>query len=490
MINSILYFEENCIKIFEKLEDDFLKNPRKFAGYVYGIADELHKLGLEMLKESIEMMDRMLQNSPVRRKTWTIEAHDTKTLTTFLGDVTFQKTLFQNKQTKERAYLIDRIMGIEPNQRLSEAAIAQMLQEAVQTSYQKGAQQAGLTAKVSRQTVKNKIHSLKFPADEKIPKNKKKVDYLYIDADEDHAALQFREKKGDLVKAENGMKNNGQITKLVYIYEGKENETYQSRRRVLVNPRYFCGINSGEGNLKFRENIRHYLERNYELGNIKRIYLNADGGSWIKAGMKQIEGITYVLDGFHLEKYLMKLVSHKKKEKRMPELEELRRTIREKTKAEFKELVEEKKKEMPKWRNQKKVEEAEEYILSNWTAARIRLKQKDGVLGSSTESHVSSILSARMSSRPMGWSREGAGKMAELRAYYYNGGDMLELVRYQKREAEERQEEENKILSSTQIISSEKNRHRELGKYVESITHSISEHNKKLVYFNTHIWGL
>jgi hypothetical protein len=33
----------------------------------------------------------------------------------------------------------------------------------------------------------------------------------------------------------------------------------------------------------------------------------------------------------------------------------------------------------------------------------------------------------------MGWSRQGAGKMAELRAYYYNGGDMLELGRYQKK---------------------------------------------------------
>ena len=53
--------------------------------------------------------------------------------------------------------------------------------------------------------------------------------------------------------------------------------------------------------------------------------------------------------------------------------------------------------------------------------------------GSSTESHISHILSFRMSSRPMGWSRQGAGKMAELRAYYYNGGDMLELGRYQKK---------------------------------------------------------
>ena len=57
MLNSIIYFEENCTEIFEKLENDFLKNPTNFAGYVYGLVDELHKLGREMIKESLETMD-------------------------------------------------------------------------------------------------------------------------------------------------------------------------------------------------------------------------------------------------------------------------------------------------------------------------------------------------------------------------------------------------------------------------------------------------
>ena len=33
MINSIKYFEEECIKRFEKLEDDFMKEPQKLAEY-------------------------------------------------------------------------------------------------------------------------------------------------------------------------------------------------------------------------------------------------------------------------------------------------------------------------------------------------------------------------------------------------------------------------------------------------------------------------
>ena len=423
MLNSILYFEEYCIKNFEKLEDEFLKSPKNFAEYVFGITSLLCKFGTEMLKDSLETMDRMLCESTFRQKSWSIEAHHTKTLVTSLGEVTFKKTLFLNKQTNT-------------------------------------------------------------------PEEKKNVDWLYIDADEYHVALQFQKNKGDLTKAENGVKNNGLITKMVCVYEGKEEETMYSKRRVLTNRHFFCGVNSGEANLKFWDDIYGYLERNYDLGQVKRIYLNADGGSWIKAGAKRLKGVTYVLDGFHLEKYLAKLVPHLKRKERIPVLEAFRKTIRNQTKDDFRELVEKQKKEMPKWRSRTKVEEAAEYILSNWTAAKLRLRHKEGVLGSSTESHVSHILSARMSSRPMGWSRKGAAKMAELRAYFFNGGNMLELVRYQKNVGIEEEKKEEKILSSTEILKSEKNRHGELGKYLERISHSLSRQAKKKVYFQAQIRGL
>lgn len=315
------------------------------------------------------------------------------------------------------------------------------------------------------------------------------MDYLYIDADEDHISLQFREKKGDLKENENHQKNNCLIVKLVYIYEGIENESPKSKRHCLVNPYYFCGINSGEGNIRFWEEIYEYLSSHYDLDKVKKIYVNSDGGSWIKSGMSRIAGITHVLDEYHLEKYLIKLTSHMKDSK-TDAADELRAAIRSKTKADFAELVEKLEGYLTEETGKKRMEEAKTYILSNWTAAKIRLKHKDGVKGSSTEGHVSHILSSRMSSRPMGWSVLGATKMAQLRAYYPNGGDMLELVSYQERKLPQAVGAEYNILSSTQIITSEKNRHGELGKYTERITHSLSLHNKKTIYFNAHIWGL
>lgn len=102
------------------------------------------------------------------------------------------------------------------------------------------------------------------------------------------------------------------------------------------------------------------------------------------------------------------------------------------------------------------------------------------MVGSSTEGHVYHVLSSRMSTRPMGWSVLGASKMSELRAYDLNGGDMLELVRYQEKELPVAAGAENQILLSSEIIRSERNRHGQIGKYVESINHSVDSQIKNV----------
>ena len=489
MIKSIRYFEEECTNRFEKLEDNFMKEPSKLAEYVIGLTEELHNLGLRMIQESLEQMDEMLNKSPKRLQHWVVESHGTKKLTTSLGDVNFRKTLFTNKETGISEYLLDRIIGLERNERITEDAEAKMLKEAVQTSYRRGGEETSLTSGVSKQTVKNKIHRLKFPGNEEKPEKKKNVEYLYLEADEDHVSLQFHEKKGDLAGSGNHQKNNCLVTKLVYVHEGIEGEAPKSRRHKLVNPHYFCGVNAGEENAAFWDGVYRYLENHYELDKVKKIYLNADGGAWIKSGMKRIAGITYVLDGFHLEKYLTKLTSHMK-DSREDASDELRAAIRSKSRKDFEGIVARLEGCLENETGLKRMAEAKGYILSNWTAAKLRLRHQDGVKGSSTEGHVSHILSARMSSRPMGWSVTGASKMAQLRAYDLNGGDMLELVRYQKKELPKAVGAEYDVLSSTQVLASEKERHGELGKYVESISHSVPLQNKKIVYFNSHIWGL
>lgn len=492
MIKSIKHFEEESISIFEKLEDDFFKHPEKMAEYVRGITKELHKIGILMIQESLEQMNQQLKDSGKRKTGWHVERDSQKQLVTSLGTVNFTKTLFINKETGKMEYLLDRILGLEKHERITEDAVAEMLEEAVQTSYRRGGEESCLEGRVSKQTVKTKLHNLKFPKDTNEPEKKKEVEYLYLEADEDHVSLQFREHKGDLAESGKGGKKNCLITKLVYVHEGIEREAPKSKRYKLINPHYFCRVCDGKENEAFWDEIYEYINSHYQLEKVKKIYLNADGGSWIGTARTRIKGLTYVLDEFHLQKYLIRLTSHMK-DSTDDAYKELRRAIRRGTKGDFFEIVERLKNALPQESIEtgtRRLEQSRDYILENWGAARMRLMHKDGVVGSSTEGHVSHVLSERMSSRPMGWSRKGAAKMAQLRAYYYNGGDMLELVRYQKAELPKAAGCEQEMVLPVQIFQSEKSRHGILGKYVESITHSVSLGAKKKIYFNEHIWGL
>ena len=130
--------------------------------------------------------------------------------------------------------------------------------------------------------------------------------------------------------------------------------------------------------------------------------------------------------------------------------EEIRKEIRRGTKQGFEELMERLMSCFPDGESGRRFEESRTYILSNWTAARYRLAKVEGVVGSSTEGHVSHVLASRMSTKAMGWSLTGADKMAQLRAYYWNGGDLLELVRA------ERKTEELKIaeISINELVES------------------------------------
>lgn len=419
MVKSIQYFNEKSVPIFEKIEDDFIKDLSDIASYIVKLTEELHKTGIRMIEETLEYLDQLLNESECRKFEWVVDRHEPKQLITSLGTVNYNKTLFKRKRDGKRSYLIDVLMGIDAHERMTEDAEANLLKEAVQTSYRRGGEEASILDSVSKQTVMKKLHALSFPAEDEEIVEKQYVKTLYIDADEDHLSLQYQEKKGDLQKTENGYKNNGMIEKLVYVYEGIEQESPGNKRHKLINPHYFCSDASSETNDSFWERIYAYIDTHYDIGRLEKLYISGDGGTWIEAGKKGIAGVIVTMDEFHLQKYLNKITSHLM-DSQWDAKKELRKIIMHKNKNDFNAYVDHIKtylKENDK-KHAESIEKGRNYILENWMACKTRLSLRRKLPGCSAEGHVSHILSSRMSSRPMGWSRHGGGQKGRLRAYY------------------------------------------------------------------------
>ncbi|NLJ81114.1 MAG: hypothetical protein GX335_08830 [Firmicutes bacterium] len=75
----------------------------------------------------------------------------------------------------------------------------------------------------------------------------------------------------------------------------------------------------------------------------------------------------------------------------------------------------------------KRIEKIIGYLNRNWRGIQARRIHKDVLYGCSAKSHMSHVLSARLSSRPMGRSLLGANQMAHLRGYKANDVDLHEL---------------------------------------------------------------
>jgi hypothetical protein len=212
---------------------------------INGVKNVVLRLGRDIIKEEWESYDGLLRKRKDLRRGWHIVKEDEITRTTSLGDITYSRTLFINKETGIRSYLADELLGFEKRELITEDALSRIFEEAVESCYRKGGNNACIDeGYVTKQTVMNKIHALEFPEIIETVKEKKKVKELYIDADEDHVALQYFEKKGDIKKP----RRNTVMPYIAYVYDGIDTE--EDGRPKLMNIKYFGGIYDGPGGTK------------------------------------------------------------------------------------------------------------------------------------------------------------------------------------------------------------------------------------------------
>ncbi len=410
-----LIIQEITNKIISNFEQDLeklIRERRDISDFILATKKTLDEVGAGLVSEALEIVNEVYRNSKERKKNWRIkEKAAKKTLITIFGEVSYERTYYQNKKTGEYSYLSDEAVGIETHDKMDASLKANLIEEAIYMPYSRSAKQASEAVDLTSQTVMNSIRELGSVGNgaAEIKQDKRSVKVLYIEADEDHVSLQ----EGGVVEP-----------KLVYVHEGKKK--VGKNRWKLLNPRYFSGVYANSDDIWLE--VLDYIDSAYDMDRIEKIYLSGDGAPWIKNGLGWIKGSIYVLDRYHLTKYVTQATAHMghttpimwgyidagdKKSVR-----ELFNVIISTTEPETK---------------KKAVHEARKYILGNWEGI-MRWYEADYV-GCSAEGHVSHILSSRLSSRPLGWCKTGVDQMSRLRVFVANGGDVYELFMKRKKAA-------------------------------------------------------
>lgn len=372
--------------------------------FVYQLERLLIENGMRTVEEEID-------KHPARKQNWYIERrNDKRTISTVLGDIIYYRTYYRNKKDHSYSYLCDDWFGIEKYERIDTSLKAAILEKVTDLSYQKTIDSFPEVGISSKTTVMNIIRRVGLIDNDAVPVpfEKKLVNTLYIEADEDHISMQ---------------QEKGRIGKIAYVHEGPE--AVPNKRKKLTNTRYFTGVEIGSED--FWLQVSEYLAKAYDMDSAMKVYLSGDGGSWIKEGLNWIPEAEFVLDRYHMSKYIKMATAHENGAEK-----QLRAYIAMNQKKDatrlFGTLIDTAQDENRKDRIMK----AKVYILGHWAA--IQRQQDPGYVGCSAESHVSHVLSARLSSRPMGWSVVGADQMAHLRSFVFNGGNIMEYLKTKERE--------------------------------------------------------
>ena len=422
MNKSIQHFASYGIKNIQENVKNEINNKSDIGKISKIIQADLNELGRNLIKELLEDIDKELREIEERKNGYQIVHRDSaNSFHTKMGLVEYKRTYFKNKITGEREYLLDTMFGIKEHEKIASDVEEVLINEATQTTYKKSGELAINTdIDLSKQTTMNYVTKYDFKFPEIITKRekKKKCKILYIEADEDH------------VKLQNGKKAE---PRLIYVHEGIKIKSIVNKRKQLESPAFFAS--SGEKSEKLWNRILTWIENNYDYDVIDKIFISGDGAAWIKAGVKYITKSEFVLDKFHLHKYITRATAHVDKNiyfqlvnalygNDIGEVNRIHQYLIENTEQDAKARI-------------KRINKSFAYFFNNWNGITIYEREKEKIVGCSAEGHISHIFSSRFSSRPKGWSMKNLSILSNLIVYKLNGGDIVDLVSKRREYAEE-----------------------------------------------------
>lgn len=390
-----------------------LRQRQDISEFILGLEEDLLALGRILVKHALEELDALVREDAKRKLEWYIQDRNRiHTLVTIFGPVVYERTYYKNKENGEFRFLSDELVGIAPHDKTDLSLKTRCIEQATEQSYRKSGESVSPAVTLSGQSVMNAIRWLgPVPLYEAKEMEKREVSYLFVEADEDHVAMRDH-RCGE--------------PKLVYVHEGVRQVS--KGRYELIHPVYFGGMFAKSDELW--AHVENYIEAHYERRRIKRIYLSGDRAGWIRNGRTWIKDAVYVVDRYHLLKYIKQAGAHVEQGCRCL-WDAFRRQDRE-----YLEVVLETIKEHPASEGKEEtLRNAFAYLRASFEDAKAHLDPAYG--GCSAEGHISHIYSDRLSSRPYVWGHEGIDQMARLRVAQKNGFQVYEAALTEKRKRRE-----------------------------------------------------
>ena len=423
-------------KIYEKnnkiLKEGVKKvlNGEDVSSLTGAIKDFTDVLGKELFSEIATQIENLVFEDAKRKNQYEAIRFADKSLITKNGKTKFERRYYKDKETGENVCLTDKILGLEKGERIDKKVKAEVIRKANDQSYNRSGKMVVPDIEISATTVMRNVrkNEWKMNIEERKEEEKIKAKNIFIQVDEDH--VKQRNKKGCT------------ISKIITIYTKKRTLTKPDRipevkqvRKELVDKFTFSGIY--KDTQEMWEDVAYYIDCTYKKDEIETAFVMGDGASYIKAGTEWIAKSVFVLDTFHLEKYINNLNYDEYLKTKLQEAIDqfdpisTENIMNEAIKKIEQEIEEDKQLERNTKRLEnrlKKIKDTKTYLMNQWEGIEAHDKYKDKLTGCCQEGQVHHTLSERLSTDAKVWSENGIDEMSQLRAFTQNGGDIYQKI--------------------------------------------------------------
>jgi len=428
MENILHDFNKKIISLVENYLKKFIFS-KGISSFTDDLVAEFANFGSDLTQFMIEYAEQIIFELDERKEKFESLEKDNRNIVSIFGEIQYKRRYYEDKENHNKVYLLDKLIGIEPKQRLLENVREKLIENAIESSYEYSGEHAAYGVKISRQEVKNEIENLNLD----IPlhqenENKKQVKHVYVIADEDHVHLQ----KGGIEEP-----------RIVVVYD---NFIQNGKRIELNNKRHFGGLYKGKTDDLWNE-VAMYIESTYDMDYLENVFVLGDGAKWIKIGATWINKGVNILDRFHMCKAVNGIAGQNNNLGK----NELYSLIRKLDFSGFKDKCYEILSEEMEKNTRLKKEKLMNYILNNQKGISNYYKYRDLLHGCSAEGHVSHIYSDRMSSRPMGWKSKNVDNMSKLRVLREDNISVKTILEKQEKVIDINEYKEIKIKAERKI---------------------------------------
>ena len=394
-----------------------LANPtsnEKYFNFICDIQNSTREMVKTIIVETLEEIDFQFKNSSERIKKYVInKSNVSRTITTIFGEISFKRTYYKSRVNGKKYFYIDEVFNLPKYDHYDPVVKALAIDKAVDNSQADAGRTIGerinpissllsdnrSLSHISRQTIYNWLNEWVCP-DYVYEQETNTPNSLYIMFDEKFIGCQ--DLNGDI------------MVKSMVCFEGVK--SIGKGRRKLINRLIHHVYSSSPW-----DEFITVLSQKYDFKKVDNIYILADGGKWIKAGINELKvekhiAVKFLLCEFHFKQAINRITTDPKLRK------EILTSFKEDKKKIFKDKVT---KIIEENRGNKENKTINlNYILNNYKHIKAMLESK---IGSSMESHISHYVASTFASRPKGFSSKNIKQYLKLNNYKNNELNIFKL---------------------------------------------------------------